>query len=242
MKRQLFAVCGGIAALIAVMLVLGYSPGEGRLACNYLENGELVCVSSTVKQKDSSKIYLDSIIIKECAASSQQNIPINDKIIIEYSEISAEDVPKTGQNVTFRGVFSEYSHSANPGEFDAAEYYRQSGIGGRLKRVEVVSCCEDYSLIRERLFELRERFKDRLYYVFPEKEAGIMCTILLGDKEGLDSEVKDMYRRNGIIHILSISGVKTLNLALPRGAKKPINWAFLLIHRGKIYIKKEQFW
>lgn len=207
MKRHLFAVCGGIVALTAVMLMFGYSPGGGQLACDYLESGQQICISSTVTQKDSSNIYLDSIIIKECAASSQQNIPIKDKIIIEYKEIYDGYVPMIGQSVILSGIFSEYSHATNPGEFDAAEYYHQLRIGGRLKNVELISCSERYSLLKETLFEMREAFKSRLYYVFPEKEAGIMCTILLGDKAGLDSEVKAMYRRNGIIHILSISGL-----------------------------------
>lgn len=207
MKRKLFAVCAGIVALITVMLMSGYSPGKGQLACDYLVNGEQIFVSAIVSRKDSNKIYLDSIIIKECAASSQQNIPIRDGFIIEYDEIREGDMPKTGQAVILRGVFSEYSHATNPGEFDAAEYYHQLGIGGRLKRVEIIGRSEGYSLIKEKLFEIREIFRERLYYIFPEKEAGTMCTILLGDKSGLDGEVRDMYRRNGIIHILSISGL-----------------------------------
>lgn len=44
-----------------------------------------------------------------------------------------------------------------------------------------------------------------------------------------------------IAHLLGHRGVKTLNLALPREAKKPENSAFLRVHRGKIYIKKWQF-
>lgn len=207
MKRQLFAVCVGIVVIVSMMLMLGYSPGEGQLACDYLEGGEQICINAIVSRKDSSKIYLDSIIIKECAALSQQNIPIKDKIIIEYEEIQNGDVPRVGQSVFLRGIFSQYTHATNPGEFDVAEYYHQLKIGGKLKNVEIISRSENYSPVEEGLFGMREAFKERLFYVFPEKEAGIMCTILLGDKAELDSSVKDMYRRNGIIHILSISGL-----------------------------------
>lgn len=197
----------GIVVIVSMMLMLGYSPGEGRLACDYMENGERICINAIVSRKDSSKIYLDSVMIKECAASSQQDIPIKDKIIIEYEEIQNIDVPRVGQSVFLEGIFSQYANATNPGEFDAAEYYHQLKIGGKLKNVEIISLSEDYSFVGEGLFEMREAFKERLFYVFPEKEAGIMCTILLGDKEELDSNVKDMYRRNGIIHILSISGL-----------------------------------
>lgn len=48
-------------------------------------------------------------------------------------------------------------------------------------------------------------------------------------------------RCNRVKQELTVCGVKTLNLALPREAKKPENSAFLRVHRGKIYIKKWQF-
>ena len=34
-----------------------------------------------------------------------------------------------------------------------------------------------------------------------------MSALLLGDKKDLDSELKDLYKRNGILHILSISSL-----------------------------------
>ncbi len=43
--------------------------------------------------------------------------------------------------------------------------------------------------------------------MFPDKDASILCAMLLGDKEGLDTEIKELYQRNGIIHVLSISGL-----------------------------------
>lgn len=61
--------------------------------------------------------------------------------------------------------------------------------------------------MREKLFAFRRRLHDRLAKVFPEKEASVMQTLLLGEKEELDAEVKALYQRNGIAHILSISGL-----------------------------------
>ena len=43
--------------------------------------------------------------------------------------------------------------------------------------------------------------------MFPEKEAAVMSALLLGDKKDLDSELKELYKRNGILHILSISSL-----------------------------------
>ena len=65
-----------------------------------------------------------------------------------------------------------------------------------------------------------------------------MQTLLLGEKEELDAEVKALYQKNGIAHILSISGVKTQNLAIPLTRKTRINSAFVPLHIAKIYILK----
>lgn len=42
---------------------------------------------------------------------------------------------------------------------------------------------------------------------FSCEEASVMQTLLLGEKEELDAEVKALYQKNGIAHILSISGL-----------------------------------
>ena len=61
--------------------------------------------------------------------------------------------------------------------------------------------------VRENLNNLRVFIHNRIYEVFPENEAGVINAMLLGDKSELDRDLKDLYQRNGIIHILSISGL-----------------------------------
>ena len=86
-------------------------------------------------------------------------------------------------------------------------YSAGKGIGGRVRKAQILVAEEDYSFLREKLFAFRRRLHDRLAKVFPEKEASVMQTLLLGEKEELDAEVKALYQRNGIAHILSISGL-----------------------------------
>lgn len=60
-------------------------------------------------------------------------------------------------------------------------------------------------------------------------------------------EVYGMIRRSSvdyrerIAHLEGRRGVKTLTLASTGGAKKPVNWAFLRLHRVKIYIIERYF-
>jgi competence protein ComEC len=210
----LFALCLvfiAAAAVIPAALHL-YDDSSADYINYYIDSGDEIYITARVKTKDSSKIYLDSIIITECDIHQRQNIPVKDQLTIEYDEIKSVDtLPKIGQTVELSGVFKAYSKATNPGEFDTYTYYRQLNIGGRLQNVEIKSENsndeKNYSHIKELMFEIRSYCIARLQKVFPEKEAGIMCRILLGDRTGLDSDVENLYKKSGIIHILSISGL-----------------------------------
>ena len=70
------------------------------------------------------------------------------------------------------------------------------------------------------------------------KDGGVLSAMILGEKSGLDAEVKSLYQIAGISHILAISGVKTLKLDIPLVPETRINWAFVPLHIAIIYILK----
>lgn len=118
-----------------------------------------------------------------------------------------EESLKIGQQIILEGTFSHFATATNPGEFDAQRYYAAKGIGGRVRKSQILAVGEKYSFLKEKLYGFRQVLHDRLAEVFPAKEASVMQTLLLGEKEELDAEVKALYQKNGIAHILSISGL-----------------------------------
>lgn len=118
-----------------------------------------------------------------------------------------EESLKIGQQIILEGTFSHFATATNPGEFDVQRYYAAKGIGGRVRKSQILAVGEKYSCLRELLYQCRLVLHDRLAEVFPAKEASVMQTLLLGEKEELDAEVKALYQKNGIAHILSISGL-----------------------------------
>ncbi len=210
MRRPLFAVCLCLVAIAALRLWWS-PPGQEKEALRP-ENGQSVTVSGRICSKDNSSFILDSIILLSDAADSRQEIQTlkNQKWICEYEMSEKDNIdtsPKIGSHVTVQGTFYSFRPASNPGEFDTQAYYRTLGIAGRLKESSVLSADSRYSRWRETLYGIRQYFQNRLYTVFPEKEASILSAMLLGEKGELDREVKELYKRNGIIHILSISGL-----------------------------------
>ena len=121
--------------------------------------------------------------------------------------LGAEENPAMGSMILVEGKFRPFAHARNPGEFDAADYYRVSGQQGRLMRASCLAQSRDYSVFREGLYRCREYLSLLIDACYPEKEASVMGAMLLGEKAMLDEGIKSLYQQNGIIHILAISGL-----------------------------------
>lgn len=230
MRRPLCFACLCIVAIAALRLWLAHEvllPAEKFQTENLSmenpppEDGELVTVTGRVSHRDTQSFSIDSVLVNfkdsnlSFAVDSQQKFSSN----IQQTE---ENTVKIGSVVTVRGKYRYFQAATNPGEFDRREYYASLGISGELTDAEVLSCGRDYSYVKEALFSVRCYFKERLYHVFPEKEASVLTAMLLGDKENLNAEVKKLYQRNGVIHILSISGlhISLIGMGIYRALRK----------------------
>ena len=201
---MLAAIC-----LVAVMGFLLHSgvfdrTPRGQISAETLTAGESLTFTGQVYQKDSENLYFQTVHIISSAGISQPAIPCKDNFICIPEQ--GTDVP-LGSVMTVTGTFQPFSQATNPGEFDSLEYYRTLGIGGRVKNAVPLAQGESFWRLREGLYRLRVLLKGRLENVLPEKEAAVMCALMLGDKEDLDPGLKELYQRNGILHILSISSL-----------------------------------
>ena len=139
--------------------------------------------------------------------------------------------------IQVRGELERVSAPRNPGEFDSQQYYACQGIYYFLKNGIIQKKSRSYSRYGQFLTDLRERITGILEEAAGE-DAGIYQAMLLGEKSSLDEEVKLRYQMAGMVHILAISGVKTLKLDIPLVPETRINWAFVPLHIAIIYILK----
>lgn len=129
--------------------------------------------------------------------------------------------------VSASGICYPFSFAANPGGFCTRVYYMARNIDaymyveksqnienesvGKRTLYQKLSC--SYYRVKEHLYQFRTAFKSRFYRLLPEDTASLYTGILLGDKTGIDLDIKKRYQVGGIAHILAISGVNTLSLA-----------------------------
>lgn len=115
--------------------------------------------------------------------------------------------PEIGSLVILKGTLKNFQQPTNPGQFNAPFYYQILRISFRLNQAEIQVKSDRFYKIAEGLYQLRRKAGSKVDALLLEQEASVMKTMLLGEKGILDEEIKGLYQRNGIAHILAISGL-----------------------------------
>lgn len=61
--------------------------------------------------------------------------------------------------------------------------------------------------MKRRLRSFRNDWQENLLEILGDKDGSVLSAMLLGEKSGMDQDVKDIYQANGIAHILAISSL-----------------------------------
>lgn len=125
--------------------------------------------------------------------------------LLVYCE-SAEGL-KIGNRIRLKGKAVPFAKPENAGQFDERAYYRAERMCCKFSADEIAILNDSVDEIREWCRRIRNRLDAIYEEILPEKHAGIVSAILLGDKAELDADIKALYQKNGIAHILAISGL-----------------------------------
>ena len=170
---------------------------------------------------DSDEISAFILKIKESDLFAGCNL-YND-VDIDLSELSSI---LYGREISCTGSFEAFDGELNPGQFDADAYYKNEGYTGILDAKDIRLVKEEESFSPDiYLHRLNLAISDKYKKILGDKNAGSLSAMVLGDKRGLDEEIKELYQKNSISHLLSISG---LHISLLGGA------VFLFLRRLKI--------
>ncbi|MBD5444757.1 MAG: DNA internalization-related competence protein ComEC/Rec2 [Lachnospiraceae bacterium] len=176
--------------------------------------GSMAVLTGQVEKKEYRISYGKEILIiylKEVQILNPQLLNLN--LTPDFSEIKGvlcymQDTkePRLGSRIKVQGKFKEFAKATNYGEFDARSYYEILGMQIRLQNGVIMEESAKYDKFSEKLWEFKCYFVSLSEVCFGE-DAHIMKAMLLGEKNGLDEDTKQLYQLNGVIHILSISGL-----------------------------------
>ena len=112
-----------------------------------------------------------------------------------------------GMKILCTGELERFEPARNEGEFDYRLYYRSRDICCRMsaKKAEITE--HSVWLLQAVTYRIREQAKKLLEQYCTETDAGLLAAVLLGDKTRMNEEINELYQKNGIAHLLAVSGL-----------------------------------
>ncbi len=207
-------------SLIFVLLMMAFVYGKGRSDDPLPEEGKRICLTGVVTNKEYRVIFGEKVSVLYVSSVTDKN----DRQVMCYMKDVGErkTLPRMGETVRVSGKVSLFREASNPGEFHLKEYYQILNVSYKLNQTEILERSESCFPVKEKLFLLKYSCCEVLDQIYPAKEASILKAMLLGEKNGLEEETKELYQLNGLIHILAISGlhVSLLGVAVSGSLKK----------------------
>ena len=220
MRRPLAFFCALIVVLIFLLVSFGVLPLRKNPVLP--EDGEYAQIVGRAEKTVGKYILVEGRISVPDDLFGEGYVHSIGRVRLLVSFSDEDAYVNLGESVVLSGKVRLFSHAMNPGEFDGFDYYTAKGGDVFLRDAVIVERDGGAFPVREGLRRLRAALEARLYSVCPEKEASILCDLLLGDKEGIDEDIEELYQNNGIAHILSISGlhISILGMGLYRILRK----------------------
>ena len=211
-KRPMCWLAIGFLLIICVFLV-----GRSYKEILYQENIGNVYLEGRIadkQYKESGYGAYWQITLKKVKVKNDERIEsMEGKYLCQIS--SPEDMElKIGQQILLSGKYTPWEEATNPGQFDSGKYYCSQGILGQFRKCKIIKQSVSYSKFRERMWNLRRQSNDFLCRELGEEEGSLLAAMVLGEKSGLKEDDKSLYQRNGISHILAISGLHLMLLGM----------------------------
>lgn len=200
MKRPLAWVCLFFSLLLA-------------LSARFSENYEI-----EYSRFDDQKVTVEGtvldIMFKPKENYDQEIIYLKEGIICYMDSTKDYCEPPIGSRITVSGQGFLFDRATNPGQFNAYEYYATINMHVGINKAQILKVGEEYSPLKYKLYLIRRAMSTTLDNALPREEAAVMKTMLLGEKSQMDPDLKKLYQRNGIAHVLAISGLHISLLGL----------------------------
>ncbi len=132
---------------------------------------------------------------------------LNGRRIAAYIIIETEEMLYPGVIIKGSGKVRDFMRATNPGQFDQVSYERSKGNMLFLESAEIYSIKSPVIGIRNMLDRIKNVIDDQYDNMLDDEDSSLAKAMVLGEKSELDQDIKALYQRNGIAHLIAISGL-----------------------------------
>ena len=127
-----------------------------------------------------------------------------------WPETPDEALPKEGQTAEFTGRIYHPEGKTNPHGFDFKLYLLQNGMQAGISGAEtLILSPEGQTGPRSLILRVRQAIFQRLEELLHE-DMHLASALLLGETEGMSEEMRAGFRKAGVAHVLSVSGLHAM--------------------------------
>lgn len=171
-----------------------------------VEEGSILLAEGKVKSVSEGNYGYKVILAADKVSFADTGCPLPEGVNL-LIEFSGQPELRIGNRISVKGSRKSFYISRNEGNFDEKEYCYGQKIAVKLKGAEYAVTDHRYSEAGEKLADIRQLLCKNIDSCCGEKEASVLKAIIFGDKTELDGETEELYVKNGIAHILAVSGL-----------------------------------
>lgn len=145
-------------------------------------------------------IKIEGLVKNKVRKEKYNQYYISDYVINDYSK---KTNIKPGDIVEVSGKFKHYKELKFE-DFNYGRYLKSNGYEGTIdiKSYRILN----KNVIYSNIFKFKERISKSIKYLYKDKSKFIN-SILIGEKENIDKETKEIFSKTGVSHILALSGL-----------------------------------
>lgn len=132
-----------------------------------------------------------------------------EKIILTIVGTVENYIDLSGRTINFSGTVEKPTPRRNPKTFDYRLYLKTCGIDRIVKSnaTDLIIIDGKINLLVNKLARLKFNLIERINKSIPPEKSGVLIGMLFGDKSYMDDDIYAAFQKNGIAHILSVSGI-----------------------------------
>ena len=163
-------------------------------------------VVGEIYKKEEFTLNTNLYIKKSILNINSKKYPI-DNVKVHIEKERCPDFLECGDRVLLSGTLMEIPLPANLGQFNERVYYYARGVKWYQDADSVKLLDKSANRILRGKEKIKDIWRNGISAVIPESKRGFFESILIGEKEDLDSKQKLLFQFMGCSHILAISGM-----------------------------------
>ncbi|MCM1258176.1 MAG: DNA internalization-related competence protein ComEC/Rec2 [Roseburia sp.] len=200
-KRKIYVII-----LLAAFFVGGVRAGvrerQSILAQSFFHRGDKVTLLGNLSQKE-QKAEQFYYYLKDSQINSNEGTYTCPKILV----ILDSDFCSIGETLFIKGKVKTFKEPENEGGYNEKSYYQSLNIEVAIEEASVEKSFGGRNLFLESLCQIRRKLSGSYENCMKESHANVMAAMTLGEKSGMDRELKALYQKAGVSHFYCISGI-----------------------------------